>query len=156
MHGKGLININQFNEEYKEDIMDMLPEFDIDKGIEELVTAINEIDIFCSAGSCQGELIPEESGGHVQMTYVDFYVLYHQYDVANNLLNRLVHKFGSVLNCQIWFEAGFDFIGENEIRDNGRIELRYRIEIYANDCMEPMKTYKDIVREVKQYKGAIL
>lgn len=142
--------LNPYGPTYKKSLLEMHKN-NIDKGVEDLVNAINEIDVLVTMNSCQGKLIPEEKEEHCPKTYVDFYVLYHQYHVANKLFSELTHKFGGMIYCKIWYEADVDFINDNEVEDNGMINLRYSIEIYPESLTNADKTYKEIVSEVKKF-----
>ena len=78
-----LMFLNQFDYNYKNYILN--DDCNIDEGIKNLVDAINEVDVLCTMNSCQGALISKDKSNHCPITYVEFYVLHHQYHVANKL-----------------------------------------------------------------------
>ena len=133
----------------------------IDRGIRELCDAINSIDYLVTMNSCQGDLYEEEYG-HCPKTYVDFYVLNHQYYIADIMLKTLVSVFGDKVSCTLEYEADLDIFvdeeGEEWCEENGLINYRYRIEmINVNQWTdEPsIETYKRIVEVIKEYSEFI-
>jgi tRNA(Phe) wybutosine-synthesizing methylase Tyw3 len=132
-------SITWFTEEFKQDVLkDILENGIVDSDISELIAAINSIPNFITMNSCQGSLNPDVSNEHCPRTYVDFYVLNHEYRMANKLFMELTKSFGSLIRCELNYEADFDFIGENEIEDNGMINLRFGIEIHDPDVYDDM------------------
>lgn len=147
-----LCYINQFDFEYKKCSLEQT-RHTIDKGILELVDAINSIEVLCTMNSCQSKLIEDEADNHCPLTYIDFFVLYHQYQVAHDLLRVLTHKFGQLIDCGVSYEADIDFIGDDEVEDNGSINMRFRIEmIYPNEMLEGgINVYNRLVNTVKEF-----
>lgn len=137
----------------KKDKQIFLKDANIDTGIVNLANALNNIDYLVTMNSCQGALYEEEADNHCPKTYIDFYVLNHNYTLANNLMSSLTSKFGSMLNCTIQFEPDFDtFTDENEeeyVEDNGLIKLRYSIEFC--DVNEWIKDSKITMQEVVDF-----
>ena len=133
----------------------------IDYGIKELVDAINSIDVLFTMKSCQGALIISEKDKHCPITYVDFYVLYHQYHIAQNLMVSLVNEFGIEDMCKMEYDPDFDRIfdriTEDEYEANGLVDLRFRIKIF-DTSYEDLKyadsardTYEKVVEHVKDF-----
>lgn len=147
-----LCYINQFDFEYKNYLIEYSKNI-IDKGILELVEAINSIDVLCTMNSCQGKLVEDEEDEHCPLTYVDFFVLYHQYQVAHDLFRILVHKFGGLIDCRVSYEADINHISDDEVEDNGLINMRFRIEMmYPEEILEGgINVYNRLVDEVKEF-----
>ena len=152
-----LTNINQFDFRFKECILSHDSTI-IDNGIKELVDSINSIEEFCTINSCQGFLIKKERYDHAPITYVDFYVLYHNYNMAFNLFRILTHKIGSLINCTVNYEADQDYIDDDYVEDNGLINMRFRIEIYEpnESYMTCLELYKKIINEINSFKEEII
>lgn len=149
--------INNMNEDYKYEFLEDI-EDDVDKGIINLVNVINENPYFVTMNSCQGELIEDEKDDHCPITYVDFYVLNHKYNVANDLFSTLVHKFGQILECKIWFEPDVDYSEEEDcMEENGYINLRYRLKVMNihNWCYHADKILSDLIKEIKEFNRCI-
>lgn len=127
----------------------------IDKGIKELTDAINSVDAFFTMNSCQGFLIESEREDHCPETYVDFYVLNQQYQIADMLLISLVSKFEALIDCKLVYEADFNFISEDEAEATGFVNLRYGIKLFElrPDLMET--TYREIVNHIKGFAEAV-
>lgn len=144
-----LDNITLFDDEDKDWF---LFEVDIDEGIKELCDAINSIDCLMTMNSCQGALYEDEAHNHCPKTYVDFYVLDHEYNVANNLFVYLTKEFSEYIECQLEFEADFDLI-DDCAEYNGMVNLRYRLEfIEVNRCKEDSKvTMGNVINAIRRY-----
>lgn len=151
-HVKNITNI--FTQADKEEWFLRDPQT-IDPGIKDLVDAINSVDVFVTMNSCQGFLIESESSNHCPRTYVDFYVLNEQYYIADMFLRLLSSKFGSLINCKLMYEPDFDLNEDDEVADNGFINLRYSIEIdeLRLDLVGP--TYREIVEYVDRFAISI-
>ncbi|MGV8905529.1 MAG: hypothetical protein ACOH15_02885 [Acetobacterium sp.] len=123
----------------------------IDQGIRELADAINSVDVFVTMNSCQGFLIESEREAHCQETYVDFYVLNQEYQLANMFLAALVSKFNSLIDCKLVYEADYNLISEDEVEVTGLVNFRYGIKLYElePDLMEA--TYRAIIKQVKAF-----
>ena len=147
--------INTFNKKCKEVFLKDIDE-KVDKGMLELVNAINSIPDLVTINCCQGELIEEEQYEHCPRTYVDFYVLNNNYDMANNLFAEIVGELGSIIKCSVEYEADFDFIDENSIEENGYINLRYSIDfIDIQDhifYMTANEIYRKVINIVSEFK----
>lgn len=142
--------INKYNNEVKTIFMENI-ENKVDTGIKSLVDAINSIEDLVTMNSCQGALIEEDEYEHCPITYVDFYVLNHNYYIAHNLFHFLVHKYGDDLNCQVTYEADFDFISEDTVEDNGFIDLRFKLQLnYPNPDI-----YASVVESVNEYRDSL-
>lgn len=124
----------------------------IDWGIRDLCDTLNSIEYFVTTNSCQGSLYENEKSNHCPKTYVDFYVLDHNYEVANNLFISLISEFGEHLNCTLNFQPDFD-IEDEYSEENGNVILRYRIELICeNHRIEDNKnTIKKLVKFIKKY-----
>lgn len=120
----------------------------VDHGIRRLVDEINKFEYFVSMNSCQGSLIPEEAEEHCPITYVDFYVLYDQYNLANELFTELASAFGSMLECSMRYEADLDFVDDDEVEENGYVNLRYSIQLNCAD----IEFYDEVINKVKQLR----
>jgi len=140
-----------FEEEDKDYIL-LESENNIDYGIEDLCNVINSVDCFVTMNSCQGSLHEEEKDNHCPKTYVDFYVLNHEYDIANNLFIALISEFGECLNCTLNFRPDFDMI-DDYTEENGCVNLRYSIEfVNVNNWIEDsVVTIKKVVEFIKKY-----
>lgn len=151
-----LTYINQYDFKYKKYLLEKA-RCTIDKGILELVDAINSIDVLCTMNSCQGNLIEDEADEHCLFTYVDFFVLYHQYYVAHNLFRILINKFGEFLDCTITYESDVNFVDDNTVEDNGLINMRFRIELVEPDniLVGGLNIYNRLVKEVKEFSKTI-
>lgn len=145
--------INVFTNEYKKFLLEENPE--IDKGIKDLVDAINNNKYLVTMNSCQGAMFPKEAEQHCPITYVDFYALNHKYDVAHNLLIEITHVFGSAINCSLSYEPDFDIEiaedGEEYSEDNGFVDFRYRIEINDFTIVSILDKYKKLVEVVNNF-----
>lgn len=145
-----LMYLNHFDDDFKKYLLN--DGSHIDDGISNLVEAINSIEVLCTMNCCQGALISEEKFNHCPISYVDFYVLHHQYHVANKLFVELTHKFGSILDCRISYEADFNLTDDDVSEDNGLVNLRYTIEIpEPENIINIEKLYEEIVSEVKKF-----
>lgn len=127
----------------------------IDKGIKELVDAINAIDVFFTMNACQGFLIEAERDDHCPETYVDFYVINEQYQLARMLLGSLTSKFNALINCKVVYEADFDFISEDEVAANGMVKLRHSIEIFELPADMMKITYEEIVGHIEKFAETV-
>lgn len=146
---ENIINkISYFNKSDKEFFLENQDDL-IDTWIRNLTNAINSIDFLTTMNSCQGALIKEEATNHCPLTYVDFYVLDHEYQLVNLLMVKLVSEFGDQLECKVSFEADVDFIDENEVEENGQVNFRYRIELREMDI------YEDVVKSVYEFAEGI-
>jgi hypothetical protein len=107
--------------------------------------------------SCQGKLIEGEEDEHCPLTYIDFFVLYHQYQVAHDLLRVITHKFGQLIDCNVSYEADVNHISDDEVEDNGLINMRFRIEmIYPDEMLEGgINVYNRLVNVVKEFSKKI-
>lgn len=152
-----LVNINQYDYAYKKYVLDGHNE--IDHGIKDLVDAINSIDMLCTINSCQGALIPEEEEEHCPITYVDFFVLFHQYQIAHKLFVELMNTFGYKIRCTLDYEEDYDYIDNDTVEDNGTINLRFRLEMgdisSGADQHIDLQLYKAIVAEVKEFSKKV-
>lgn len=146
-----LNNIVLFDDEDKDQIL-FEAEDDVDEGIRELCDAINSVEYFVTINSCQGALYENEKDNHCSKTYVDFYVLYHKYDIANDLFVALVSEFGEPIDCKLYFRPDFD-MNDDCIEENGHVNLRYSIEfIDVNNWREDSKvTIRKVVEFIKRY-----
>ncbi|MEO1815562.1 MAG: hypothetical protein ABGU93_08260 [Acetobacterium sp.] len=128
---------------------------DIDDGIRELVDAINAIPVFFSMSACQGFLIEEERDDHCPETYVDFYVIDEQYQLARMLLGSLASKFGASIDCKVVYEADFDITAADEIVANGMVKLRHSIELYELPPELMKTTYQEMVDHIRKFGAAV-
>ena len=127
----------------------------IDKGIKDLADAVNAVKVFFTMNSCQGFLIEAERDDHCPETYVDFYVIDEQYQLAQMLLGSLVSKFNALINCKVVYEADFDFISEDEVAANGQVKLRHSIELFELPADLMKTTYDEIVYHIKKFAEAV-
>jgi tRNA(Phe) wybutosine-synthesizing methylase Tyw3 len=127
-----------------------LEDADIDKGIRPLVNAINSIKCFLTMNSCQGCLIADEAENHCSLTYVDFYVLYHKYELAHNLFSILKNKFDDGVLCSVEYESDFDLTNEDEVDFNGDINLRFTLQI-SDEQIDLENIYKDVVKTIEDF-----
>ena len=132
-----------------------LNDADIDKCIRPLVDAINSIKYFSTMNSCQGSLIIEEKENHCPLTYVDFYVLHHQYELAHILFSILKNKFDDGVLCSVDYESDFNMINEDEIDYNGYINLRFRLQI-SDDQIDFENIYKDVVKTIEDLSLSLM
>lgn len=128
---------------------------DIDDGIRELVDAINAIPVFFSMSACQGFLIEDERDDHCPETYVDFYVIDEQYQLARMLLGSLASKFNASIDCKVVYEADFDITATDEIVANGMVKLRHSIELYELPADLMKSTYQELVDHIRKFGAAI-
>lgn len=128
---------------------------DIDDGIRELVDAINAIPVFFSMSACQGFLVEDERDDHCPESYVDFYVIDGQYELAQLLLSSLASKFGASIDCKVVYEADFEITADDEIIANGMVKLRHSIELYElpSDLMKT--TYQELVDHIRKFGETI-
>lgn len=146
--------INKYTRQYKKRVLEHI-EDKVDKGMLELVETINSIDDLITINCCQGELIESEKNEHCPRTYVDFYVLNHNYNLANNIFVDLVSELGSMIKCSVEYEADFDFLDDDSVEDNGFINLRYSIDfIDVNNylTMTAKEIYDKVIEIVSKYK----
>ncbi|MEA4805791.1 MULTISPECIES: hypothetical protein [Acetobacterium] len=129
---------------------------DIDGGIRELVDAINAIPVFFSMSACQGFLIEEERDDHCPETYVDFYVIDEQYQLAQLLLGSLASKFNASIDCKVVYEADFEMTAADEIVPNGMVKLRHSIELYELPADLMKSTYQELVDHVRRFGAAVI
>lgn len=129
---------------------------DIDDGIRELVDAINAIPVFFSMSACQGFLIEEERDDHCPETYVDFYVIDEQYQLAQLLLGSLASKFNASIDCKVVYEADFEMTAADEIVPNGMVKLRHSIELYELPADLMKSTYQVLVDHVRSFGAAVI
>ena len=129
---------------------------DIDDGIRELVDAINAIPVFFSMSACQGFLIEEERDDHCPETYVDFYVIDEQYQLAQLLLGSLASKFNASIDCKVVYEADFEMTAADEIVPNGMVKLRHSIELYELPADLMKSTYQELVDHVRRFGAAVI
>ncbi|UYO62352.1 hypothetical protein LNN31_16405 [Acetobacterium wieringae] len=129
---------------------------DIDGGIRELVDAINAIPVFFSMSACQGFLIEEERDDHCPETYVDFYVIDEQYQLAKLLLGSLASKFNASIDCKVVYEADFEMTAADEIVPNGMVKLRHSIELYELPADLMKSTYQELVDHVRRFGAAVI
>lgn len=128
---------------------------DIDDGIRELVDAINAIPAFFSMSACQGFLIEDERDDHCPESYVDFYVIDGQYQLAQLLLGSLASKFGASIDCKVVYEADFEIIADDEIIANGMVKLRHSIELYELPPDLMKTTYQELVEHIRKFGAAV-
>lgn len=149
--------INKYTKEYKEYILKNI-EGKVDKGMLELVNTINSIDDLITINCCQGELIESEEDEHCPRTYVDFYVLNHNYSLANDIFTDLISELGSMIKCSVEYEADFDFLDENVIEENGCVNLRYSIdfiEVNSYILITAREIYEQVIEIISKYKHKI-
>lgn len=123
----------------------------IDEGIRELVDAINAIEVFFTMSACQGFLVEEERYDHCPETYVDFYVIDEQYQLARLLLGSLASKFNASIDCKVVYEADFDVTAEDEIVANGMVKLRHSIELFELPADLMKSTYQEMVSHIRKF-----
>ncbi|KAF5057612.1 hypothetical protein DSECCO2_354930 [anaerobic digester metagenome] len=128
---------------------------DIDDGIRELVDAINTIPVFFSMSACQGFLVEDERDDHCPESYVDFYVIDGQYQLAQLLLGSLASKFGASIDCKVVYEADFEITTDDEIIANGMVKLRHSIELYELPPDLMKTTYQELVEHIREFGAAI-
>ncbi|WP_303866429.1 hypothetical protein [Acetobacterium wieringae] len=128
---------------------------DIDDGIRELVDAINAIPVFFSMSACQGFLIEAVRDDHCPETYVDFYVIDEQYQLAQLLLGSLGSKFNASIDCKVVYEADFDVTADDEIVPNGMVKLRHSIELFELPPDLMASTYLEVVNHVRKFGEAV-
>ncbi|WP_026575975.1 hypothetical protein [Bacillus sp. UNC438CL73TsuS30] len=166
--------VTMFNEEDKKFFLEGA---EIDEGIKEVVDAINEIDDFVTMNSCQGgghaandiikfivpsqpnevkefvkDLMKEYDENHCPNTYVDFYVLYHNYRLAEELFIFLKQKIGDNIECGLTFEEDGN-INEETFKATGEIIYRYGIQaIYGYD----IELLEDLAKSIREFKTLIV
>ncbi|KPI48388.1 hypothetical protein ACWTV9_10250 [Clostridioides difficile] len=157
-----LKNVVLFDKEYKEWLLKKAEKDNlIDKHMLDLCNAINSIEDLVTMNCCQGHMIPEEKHNHCPINYVDFFVLNHNYNVANNLFARLKHKLGGEILCRVDWEEDTDLHedenGEEYVEDNGLINMRYRIELLElnPEYKTGLKLKQDIIDIINDYKNAL-
>lgn len=125
----------------------------IDPGIQKLCDAINYVDCFVTMNSCQGALYEDEKLNHCYKTYVDFYVLNHQYHVANKLFKILVSKFGDMLDCKLKFWPDYDYTDDDCANENGNVILRYSLEfVDINGWLKNgIKIMNEVINEIRYF-----
>lgn len=127
----------------------------VDKGMLELVNAINSIDDLITINCCQGELIESEKHNHCPRTYVDFYVLDNNYSLANNIFVELVSELGEMVKCSVEFEADIDFLEDDSVEENGFVNIRYSIDfvdVNGYVFMTAREIYDKVIEIVSKYK----
>lgn len=166
-----------FDEEDKEFFLDGA---EIDEGIKNVVDAINEIDDFVTMNSCQGgghgeygfiktivvpnqpqevkdfvkDLLKDYDENHCPITYVDFYVLNHNYKLAEELFIFLQRKFPcGVLQCGLEFQYDYDVDENDETIPTGYVDYRYRIE---STIGYDKKLLEDLAKSIRDFKELIV
>jgi hypothetical protein len=140
-----------YDDEYKSLL---LGDAEIDKGIRELCDAINSSDFFVTMNSCQGFLVVNEKSEHCPCAYVDFFVLYDFYNMAESLFILLIEKFRSFIICSMEYQADFDIIDDPKgdiAADNGQVILRYHIEFVELLDNLHLSTYREVVDCVNEF-----
>ena len=106
--------------------------------------------------ACQGFLIEEEREDHCPETYVDFYVIDEQYQLAQLLLGSLASKFNASIDCKVVYEADFEMTAADEIVPNGMVKLRHSIELYELPADLMKSTYQELVDHVRRFGAAVI
>lgn len=162
----------------KEDKEFYLKGAEIDEGIRKVVDAINEIDEFVTMNSCQGgghaaygtikrivpsqpddvkefvkDLMKDYDENHCPITYVDFYVLNHNYFLAQEFFIFLQRKFPDVLQCTLDFQYDFTVNENDEAIPTGKVDYRYRIESHIGYDKELLE---ELAKSIRYFKTLIV
>ncbi|PEY15536.1 hypothetical protein CN331_21090 [Bacillus cereus] len=121
----------------------------VDEGIREVVDAINTIDDFVTMNSCQGGGTPYPDTEHCPITYVDFYVLHHNYTLAECFFIFLKRELGDEVYCKLSFEEEIYLDDDEYVIPTGGIEYRYRVESLLGYDTQLLQKLAHVIREFK-------